>query len=109
MPWTNQGGGGPWKPSNPGPWGQGPGGQPPPDLEAFLRRGQERMRHFAPGGGFGGFGIAAVVLLVVVVWLVSGFYTIGPNEVGLNLVFGHATPARRRPASTTTGPTRSAT
>ena len=92
MPWTNQGGGGgPWKPSNPGPWGQGSGGQPPPDLEAFLRRGQERMRRLTPGGDFGSVGLAAIVLLVIVVWMLSGFYTIGPNEVGLNLVFGRYT------------------
>ena len=96
MPWTNQGGGGgPWKPSNPGPWGQGSGGQgpgrTPPDLEAFLRRGQERMRRLTPGGDFGMLGFAAIVLLVLVVWLASGFYTIGPNEVGLNQVFGRYT------------------
>jgi membrane protease subunit HflK len=30
-------------------------------------------------------------LLVVVIWLLSGFYTIAPNEVGINLVFGRYT------------------
>jgi membrane protease subunit HflK len=93
MPWTNQGGngGGPWKPGNPGPWGQGPGNNPAPDLEDFLRRSQERMRRMVPGGDFGGLGFAAVVLLIAVVWLLSGTYTIGPNEVGINLVFGKYT------------------
>ena len=97
MPWTNQGGngGGPWKPSNPGPWGQGSGGggggNSAPDLEDFLRRGQERMRRMVPGGDFGGLGLAVVALLVVAVWLLSGTYTIGPNEVGINLVFGKYT------------------
>ncbi len=91
MPWTNQGGngGGPWRPSNPGPWGQGgPGNQGAPDLETLLRRGQEQIRRFTPSGDFGTFGIAAILLLMIVVWLLSGFYTIAPNEVGLNLVFG---------------------
>ena len=96
MPWTNQGGngGGPWKPGNPGPWGQqGPGStnRPAPDLEDFLRRSQDRMRRMVPGGDFGVVGFAAILLLVAVVWLASGFYTIGPNEVGINLVFGRYT------------------
>ncbi len=94
MPWTNQSGngGGPWKPGNPGPWGQGPGNtNPSPDLEDFLRRSQERMRRMVPGGSFGGLGFAAVALLIILVWMASGFYTIGPNEVGINLVFGKYT------------------
>ena len=92
MPWTNQGGG-PWgKPPNPGPWGQGPGGgQTPPDLEELLRRGQDRLRKVMPGGGFGSRGIALVVLLALVGWGLSGFYTVQPNEVGLNMVFGRYT------------------
>jgi membrane protease subunit HflK len=28
------------------------------------------------------------LLILVALWLASGFYTVGPNEVGLNLVFG---------------------
>ncbi len=95
MPWNNQTGGGPWKPGPRGPWGQGPaggtggggGGGAPPDREELLRRSQEKLRQVMPGGFSGGrsmilFGLAAVGL-----WLVSGFYTVGPNEVGLNMVF----------------------
>ncbi|MBE7198797.1 MAG: FtsH protease activity modulator HflK [Parafilimonas terrae] len=97
MPWTNQsgGGGGPWKPT-PGPWGQGPGGPtgggPSPDLEDLIRRGQERLRAFMPGGGgLGGLGILALVLGGALLWLVSGFYTVAPNEVGINTIFGRYT------------------
>ena len=91
MPWTNQGGGGggPWKPgNNNGPWGQGPGASGPPDLEEVLRRAQDKLRQLMPGGGFGGRGIAALALLGVIIWGLSGFYTVSPNEVGLNMVFG---------------------
>ena len=97
MPWTNQNGGGggngggPWKPGNPGPWGQGggSGGQTPPDLQEMLRRGQEQLKRFAPGGGSFGFGgIAFFVLAGVLLWLLSGFYTVQTNEVGINMVFG---------------------
>ncbi|MGC2127456.1 MAG: protease modulator HflK N-terminal domain-containing protein, partial [Methylovirgula sp.] len=53
MPWSSDGkGGGSWKPGNPGPWGQSPGG--PINLEEWLRRGQSRLRQLLPGGGLGG-------------------------------------------------------
>ena len=98
MSWSNQGGGGPWKPGNSGPWGQGPGsgggsgGQTPPDLEEFIRRSQSHLKRLVPGGGLGsGLGIAAVALVVALLWLASGFYTVAPNEVGINSVFGRYT------------------
>jgi membrane protease subunit HflK len=90
MPWSNQNDPNheddPWGRRG-GPWGTGPGGNPPPDLEEFLRRSQEGLKQVLPGG-FGGRGVAAVVLLTVLAWLLSGFYTVGPNEIGLNLIFG---------------------
>ena len=95
MPWSNQGGGsggggGPWgKPPNQGPWGQGPsGGSMPPDLEELLRRGQDKLRQVMPGGGLGGKGVALAALLAVGAWGLSGFYTVQPNEAGLNMLFG---------------------
>jgi membrane protease subunit HflK len=96
MPWISEGGnGGSWKPGNSGPWGQKPGGgSTPPDFEEFLRRGQEKIKQWMPGGGAGGMGLRgllALVLVGTVVWLLSGFYTIEPNEVGLNKIFGRYT------------------
>ena len=100
MPWNNQNGGGPWKPSGQGPWGQGNGGQGgggqgggnmPPDLEAVLRRIQERLGQLLPwgsGSGLSGGGLLALALAGVLIWGLTGFYTVGPNEVALNLVFG---------------------
>lgn len=91
MPWSDQGG--PRNPNNNpwgqpgGPWGQGPGGGPPPDLEELLRRSQEGLKQVLPSG-FGGRGLAILVLLAVLAWLLSGLYTVGPNEIGLNLIFG---------------------
>jgi membrane protease subunit HflK len=90
MPWSNQSGG-PRKPT-PGPWGQGPnGGATPPDFEDLLRRGQDKLRSLLPGGSFTGRGIIALVLVGILVWLLSGFYTVQTNEVGLNFVFGRYT------------------
>jgi membrane protease subunit HflK len=90
MPWSNQGG--PRKPNDTGPWGQqnpwgAPGGGAPPDLEELLRRSQDALRQILPSG-FGGRGIAILTLLTLLAWLASGFYTVGPNEVGLNMIFG---------------------
>ncbi|GJE43307.1 FtsH protease activity modulator HflK [Methylobacterium soli] len=97
MPWSNQsggggGGGGPWgrgSGNGGGPWGTGGGGKTPPDLEDLLRRGQDRLRGVIPGGSFGG-GKSVIVIgaLAVGVWLLTGFYTVAPNQVGIETIFG---------------------
>ena len=91
MPWSSDGkNGGPWKPSGQGPWGQAPNPQPP-DLEEWLRRGQEKLKQWLPGGGIGGRSLLALALIGVLLWLLSGFYAVGTNEVGLNMIFGRYT------------------
>ncbi|MCA3515011.1 MAG: FtsH protease activity modulator HflK [Methylobacterium sp.] len=113
MPWnSNNGGGGPWQPKgqgprNPNPWGGGPsgggggggGGREPPDLEEILRRSQDKLRRVIPGGGggeggfgrLGGLGIAILAVLGIIGWGLTGFYTVRPNEVGIERVFGQFT------------------
>ena len=116
MPWnSNNGGGGPWQPKgqgpkNPNPWGGGGGGsgggggggKEPPDLEEILRRSQDKLRRVMPGGGEGGgfggglgklgsAGIAILGLLAIIGWSLTGFYTVRPNEVGIERVFGKFT------------------
>jgi membrane protease subunit HflK len=101
MPWSNQsGGGGPWGqrggPGGGGPWGSGPsgggggGGNRPPDLEDIIRRGQDRLKGFIPGGGgqIGGRGIGLIALVALCIWALTGIYTVRPDEVGVNLRFG---------------------
>ena len=99
MPWTNNtgnggNGGGPWKSNNQGPWGSGGGSKGgPPDLEDVLRRFQDRLKGFIPGGGgtgggLGGRGVLLFVFAGVLLWLLSGFYTVQTNEVGINKIFG---------------------
>ncbi|WP_232630071.1 FtsH protease activity modulator HflK [Methylobacterium sp. Leaf118] len=107
MPWSNQsggGGGGPWgRPgggggggNGGGPWGGGGGGKTPPDLEDLLRRGQDRLRGVMPGGGLGGGkGILIAAGLVLGAWLLTGFYIVKPNEVGINTIFGRYTGSTR--------------
>ncbi len=90
MPWENRNNGG-----GRGPWGQGPmgggsgrGGPQPPDLEDLLRRGQERLRQSLPSGSFGAGGIAIAIGVLIVLWLASGIYIVGPRERGIELRFG---------------------
>jgi len=90
MPWSNQGGG-PWgSGGGKGPWGSGPqsSGPTPPDLEDLLRRSQDRLRRVLPGGNLGGRGFALIALGAVVLWGVSGFFRVEPDEVGVVLRFG---------------------
>jgi modulator of FtsH protease HflK len=101
MPWNNQtGGGGPWGSGSRGPWGSGPqpsgGGSRPPDLEEFLRRSQDRLRTVMPGN-LGGRGLALIALAALVLWGLSGFYTVGPDEVGVVLRFGKYIPPEVQP------------
>ncbi|MGL4322965.1 MAG: FtsH protease activity modulator HflK [Beijerinckiaceae bacterium] len=118
MPWSNQSGGGggqgggnnPWGqppkdqgpkgngPKDRGPWGQGPqgggGGNRPPDLEDMLRRGQDRLKDLIPGASGGPMGFKGALLLGLLLvggWLLTGFYTVKNNEVGINMVFGKYT------------------
>src|SRR5690242_19258780 len=90
MPWTNQGGGGPWGSGGKGPWGSGPqsSGPTPPDLEEILRRGQDRLRRVLPGGNLGGRGFALIALGVIALWGFSGFFRVEPDELGVVLRFG---------------------
>jgi modulator of FtsH protease HflK len=89
MPWSNQGGG-PWGSGGKGPWGSGPqqSGPTPPDLEEFLRRSQDKLRTVLPGGNRGGKGVAAIALAAIVIWGLSGFFRVDPDELGIVLRFG---------------------
>jgi len=88
MPWKNQGGG-PWGSGPKGPWGSGPQptGPRPPDLEDLLRRAQDRLQQFLPGGYFSGVGIALILLGVIAIWGMSGFYRVQSEEQGIVLRF----------------------
>ncbi|MDG2270174.1 MAG: FtsH protease activity modulator HflK, partial [Alphaproteobacteria bacterium] len=80
------GGGGPWGGQRPP--GGGVGGGQQPNIEEMLRRSQDKVRRFIPGGFGTGRGISIVILVVLVLWGLSGFYRVQENERGLELVFG---------------------
>jgi modulator of FtsH protease HflK len=89
MPWENNGDGG--GRNNGGPWGQTPGGGPrrpggnTPNLEEILKSGRDRFKGGIPGGRWALVGGA---LVVVAFWAFQAFYTIDPQEVGVELRFG---------------------
>jgi membrane protease subunit HflK len=103
MPWSNQSGGGggngggPWGRggggNGGGPWGGGGGGgKTPPDLEDLLRRGQDRLRGVMPGGSMGGGrGLIIAAGLAAGAWLLTGLYTVAPQQVGIETIFGRYT------------------
>ena len=96
MPWSNQGGGGggPWGGGGGGgggqnPWGSRGGGSPQgPDLEAMLRRGQDRMKRLLPKGFGGGKGIILIGALLFLIWMASGFYFVQEDQQGVVTQFG---------------------
>src|ERR1700761_8571013 len=89
MAWKNQGGG-PWGSGPKGPWGSGPqpSGPRPPDLEDLLRRAQDRLQQFLPGGYFSGLGVGLALLVVLAIWGMSGFFRVQSEELGVVLRFG---------------------
>jgi membrane protease subunit HflK len=53
-----------------------------------LRRGQDKLRRFLPGGNLGGRGFALLALAAVALWGFSGFFRVEPDELGVVLRFG---------------------
>ena len=96
MPWSNQsggGGGGGWKSGGGGggPWGQGPGRGPgqQPDLEEFLKKGQDRLRQAMPGGGMSRPFLILIVLAGLAAVAFFGFTVrVDPDELGIVTRFG---------------------
>jgi membrane protease subunit HflK len=86
---------------------QRPSGEGPPDLDELWRDFNRRLnnlfgrrgggRRGGNGGGFGGlrpegkgagFGFAAVIAVVALIWLGSGFYIVPEGQVGVVTTFG---------------------
>jgi len=105
-PWGNNGerpgpDRGPRRPGGPfggGPFGGGPSGGGPfgngfgPDLDRLIAQAQRFIRNLTGGGSGGRFGngrgLALIGLIVVVLWVGSGFYRVQPDEQGVVLRFG---------------------
>lgn len=90
MPWQNNGGG--WQGGGRGPWGGGPqgprGSGPQPNLDDLVKKGQDRLRQVLPGKTGGRAGFILLLLIVLIIWALSGLYRVGANEQGVVLRFG---------------------
>ena len=88
-PWGNPRPGGPWGTPPPTPPGGGGPGGPGPDLDDLIRQAQDAVRRIPVRGrrrrrqGPGHPG-----LIVLALWLASGFYRVQPDEQGVVLRFG---------------------
>ena len=78
------------------PWGTPPGGgngsgrgPVPPNIDEIIRNIQEKIKRFLPSGSTGGnkpllFGL----IIVAIIWALSGLYRVLPDEQGIVLRFG---------------------
>ncbi|MBI1216173.1 MAG: FtsH protease activity modulator HflK [Alphaproteobacteria bacterium] len=95
-------GGGNEPPWTPPPRRRGPANQPP-DLDEMLRQAQNRFRNtfggpvHHGGGNAPGRMVGFLLLLVLVLWLGSGFYLVQPQENAALLTFGKLTAVRKDP------------
>ena len=74
------------------PWGSGGGNNPwgggnsnNMDFEDSIKKAKERFGKFKIGGPRN---IILLVLIVLLIWLASGFYRVEPDEQGIELLFG---------------------
>ncbi|MFT5713405.1 MAG: membrane protease subunit HflK, partial [Glaciecola sp.] len=91
MAWNEPGGdkNDPWK-------NRGGKEQGPPDLDEVLKNLFSKFSKSGGGGGgsgksYTGLGLGLLVAIIVVVWGLSGFYTIKEAERGVILRFGENT------------------
>ena len=86
-------GGSPWG-SPPGGDGNGSGrrGPTPPDVDEIIRNFQEKIKKILPGGfSSGGKPIVLGLVVLLVIWALSGLYRVLPDEQGVVLRFGKFT------------------
>jgi membrane protease subunit HflK len=55
-----------------------------------LKRSQDRLRNLLPAGGRGNVSIVLIILVaLLVLWLMKSVYTVQPDELGQEMVFGN--------------------
>ena len=83
-------GGSPWGTPPRGGGGNGSGrGPTPPDIDEIIRKIQDTIKKFLPGGSkSGGKTIILGLVILGFIWLASGLYRVLPDEQGVVLRFG---------------------
>ena len=84
-----------WSDNNNNPWGSsgnnGSGRNSGPNLDQVIRDAQDKFKKFLPGSFFGKMGPFVLLIILVLIWLGSGFYRVLPDEQGVVLQFGKFT------------------
>ncbi len=79
------------------PWGTPPGGDNngsgrgprPPDIEELIKNIQNKIKRFLPGGSTtGNKPILFGLVILIIIWALSGLYRVLPDEQGVVLRFG---------------------
>ncbi len=87
---------------NESPWGSNPGGgrggdgngngsgqrRPPPNIDDLIRKAQGSVGKIFPGGRGGNKPIYLGIIILLVLWALSGLYRVLPDEQGVVLRFG---------------------
>ena len=82
---------------NQSPWGSPPGGgngngfrrgPTPPNIDELIKDIQKKIKRFMPGGSTGGKPIIFGLIILVIIWALSGLYRVLPDEQGVVLRFG---------------------
>ena len=82
---------------NQSPWGSPPGGggnggfrkgPTPPDIDEIVRKIQNTINKFTGGGKGGPKTIILGLIILAVIWTLSGLYRVLPDEQGVVLRFG---------------------
>ena len=93
MNWNNNNnGGGPWGSGGNNPWGGGSSNNQ--DFEDSIKKAKERFNKMKLGGPRN-FSIFVIVLILI--WLATGFYRVEPDEQGIELLFGKWNGATTQP------------
>jgi len=81
-PWGGSSGGG-------GSRNNGGGGQGgPQDFDDIIRNAQNGLKEVLPGNMNGGLAVFLLILVVILLWLASGFHIVNPGEHGVIQRFG---------------------
>jgi membrane protease subunit HflK len=83
---TPQGSGNPWTQKSQGPGGPQPNNIPPPDFDVLLKKIKEWLGPLKPQGHFHAF--VMVFAVIIGLWLLSGFYQVATDQVGVVMRFG---------------------
>lgn len=78
----------PWGGSSGGGGNRGGNGQGPQDLDDIIRQAQTGLKEILPGNMNGGLAVFLLILVVILLWLASGFHIVNPGEQGVIQRFG---------------------